>query len=165
MFCPKCGEQSKYGKFCRSCGTNLEVVSEVITERSMDEIATSSSGGMTLGLFSPATVSNEARDISNHRAISAFGNVTVDLTAMTLPVGETTISAYTIFGNIEVLALNDVGIRITGLTALSSIKVRGEEAHNGFFDADEYTSPNYQEATRRLHIEVAALFATIKIRR
>lgn len=166
MFCPKCGAQSEYGKFCRSCGTNLAIVSEAITGQAPNQMSTSSgSGAMTFGLFSSAAISNDERDISQHRAISVFGKVTVDLTAASLPVGETRISAYTVFGEIDVLVLNDVGIRITGLTALSELKVRGEKAHNGFFDANEYTSPNYHEASRRLHIEVASLFAGIKIRR
>jgi hypothetical protein len=166
MFCPKCGSQSEYGKFCRVCGTNLEIVSEAITGQTSGYLNTSSgSTSMTLGLFSQAAVSNEGRDISQHRAISVFGEVTVDLTGAPLPIGETRISAYTIFGSIDVLVLNDVGLRITGLTALSETKVRGEGARNGFFDAGEYISPNYHEATRRVHIEVASLFAAIKIRR
>jgi hypothetical protein len=166
MFCPKCGAQSEYGKFCRSCGTNLAIVSEAITGQSPDQMSSSSgSGGTTLGLFSSAAISNDERDISLHKAIAVFAEVTVDLTAAQLPIGETRISAYTIFGNINVLVPYDVGIRITGLTSCSEVKVHGEEARNGFFDAGEYTSPNYQEATRRLHVEVATLFAAIKIRR
>ncbi len=166
MFCPKCGAQAEYGKFCRSCGTNLAIVSEAITGQTPDQIgAPSGSGGMTLGLFGSAAISNDGRDVSQHKAIAVFGEMTVDLTAALLPVGETKISAYTIFGSVDVLVLDDVGIRITGLTALSEVKVRGEGAHNGFFDANEYTSPNYHQAARRLHIEVASLFAGIKIRR
>jgi hypothetical protein len=166
MFCPKCGSQSEYGKFCRVCGTNLEIISEAITGSPSGYLnKPSGHTGMTLGLFSQAAVSNEGRNISNHRAIAAFGEVTVDLTGATLPIGETRISAYTIFGSIDVLVLNDVGLRITGLTAVSEIKVRGESARNGFFDAGEYISPNYHEATRRVHVEVASLFAAIKVRR
>jgi lia operon protein LiaF len=166
MFCPKCGAQAEYGKFCRSCGTNLAIVSEAITGQTSEQIGPSSgSGGMTLGLFGPAAIANDVRDISQHKAISVFGQVMVDMTAAPLPVGETKISAYTIFGEINVLVPYDVGIRISGLTSCSEVKVHGEEARNGFFDAGEYTSPNYQDATRRLHVEVASLFAAIKIRR
>jgi hypothetical protein len=166
MFCPKCGSESEYGKFCRVCGTNLEIVSEAITGQSPGAVTSSSSRtGITLGLFSQAALSNRDRDIAQHKAIAVFGEVMVDLTAELLPVGETRISAYTIFGSIDVLVLNDVGIRISGLTSLSEIKVRGEKAHNGFFDAGEYTSDNYHESSRRVHIEVASLFAAIKVRR
>jgi hypothetical protein len=166
MFCPKCGSQSEYGKFCRGCGTNLEIVSEALTGQSPEAIASSSGRkGITLGLFSQAALSNRERDITQHKAIAIFGEVTVDLTQALLPVGETRISAYTLFGSIDVLVLDDIGVRISGLTSLSELKVRGESAHNGFFDVDEYISDNYHEASRRLHIEVASLFAAIKIRR
>jgi predicted membrane protein len=166
MFCPKCGSRSEYGKFCRGCGTNLEVVSEAITGQAPGQLAgKSGSTGITLGLFSQAAISNDVREIAHHKAISVFGEVTVDLTAAQLPLGETKISTYSLFGSVDVLVLNDVGIRISGLTALSELKVRGEKAHNGFFDAGEFISDNYHEAPRRLHIEVASLFAGIKIRR
>jgi predicted membrane protein len=164
MFCPKCGH-SEYGKFCRICGTNLALVSDAITEPSASQVGIPSGGGITLAFFGPAAVANDSRNISHHRAIAVFGEVTFDLTAAPLPAGETTISAYTLFGSINILVPDDVGLRVTGLTACSDIKVRGEAARNNFFDADEYRSPNYQEAARRLHIEVASLFAGIKIRR
>lgn len=166
MFCPKCGAQTETGKFCRSCGTNLAIVSEAISGQAPNHLGASTGGGaMTLGLFGSAAISNDGRDLSQHKAIVVFGEVTIDLTAALLPVGETKVSAYTIFGSVDVLVLNDIGLRITGLSALSEVKVRGEKAHNGFFDANEYTSPNYHEAPRRLHVEVASLFAGIKIRR
>lgn len=166
MYCPKCGSKSEYGKFCRVCGTNMEIVSEAITGQAPGQIANSSgSTGITLGLFSQAAIANDVRELSHHKAIAVFGEVTVDLTAATLPVGETRISTYTLFGSIDVLVLNDVGIRISGLTAFSEIKLRGEGVRNGFFDAGEFFSDNYHEATRRVHIEVATLFAAIKVRR
>jgi lia operon protein LiaF len=165
MFCPKCGARSEYGKFCRVCGTNLALVSEAITEPASEQVGTFASGGITLGFFGPASVANDTRDISHHRAIAVFGEVTFDLTAAPLPIGETRISAYTIFGQIDILVPYEVGLRITGLSACSGVKVRGEEARKNFFDIDEYVSPNYEDATRRLHIEIASLFAGIKIRR
>lgn len=32
MFCPKCGAEGGTTRFCRSCGTNLAVVSNVLSE-------------------------------------------------------------------------------------------------------------------------------------
>ena len=162
MFCPKCGARSEYGKFCRGCGTNLALVSEAITEPSGQAHAVAG-GGITLGFFGPASVANDAREVAFHRAIAVFGEVTFDLTAAPLAIGETRISAYTLFGSINILVPDEVGLRITGLTAFSDIKVDGEEARKSFFDADEYRSPNYEEAARRVHIEVASLFAAIKV--
>ena len=166
MFCPKCGAQSEYGRFCRSCGTNLAAVSEVIDETSEAVAGVAEpAGSITLGLFSSAAISNQAHDIAGHRAAAAFGNVTVDLTGAALPVGETRISAYTLFGNIDILVANGVGIRITGISTFSSVRVRDETVGNGFFHVDEYVSPDYERATRRLHIEVASFFSALMISR
>lgn len=165
MFCPKCGAQSEYGKFCRACGTNLAAVSEVIEERPQGQLAAPSSGGLTLGLFSSAAIANDTRELAGHKTAAIFGKVTIDLTGALLPVGETRISAYTIFGDVEILVPNDVGLRVTGISALSGVKIRGEAFGNGFFHVDEYRSPNYAQATRRLHMEIASFFSGLKIRR
>jgi hypothetical protein len=166
MFCPKCGAQSEYGKFCRACGTNLAAVSEVIEERPGQQVgAYAQGGGMTMGLFSSAGVSNDVRNIGGHKAAAVFGNVTVDLTAAPLQAGETQISAYTLFGNIDILVPAGVGVRITGISAFSSVSLRGEAVGNGFFHVDEYLSPDYGQATHQLHIEVASFFSGLKIRR
>jgi hypothetical protein len=167
MFCPKCGARSEYGKFCRACGTNLAAVSEVIDEDPPQEIgaAAAGGGGMTLGLFSSAGISNETRDIAGHRAAAVFGNVTVELTGASLPAGETRISAYTLFGQVDIVVPDGVAVRITGISAFSGVSVRGEPVGNGFFHVDDYVSAEYQQAPRRLHIEIASFFSGLKIKR
>src|SRR5262245_32568316 len=106
MFCPKCGAQSETGKFCRQCGTNLSAVSQIIADPARPQVETrakSGGGGLTLALFGPAAVSNEGRDIADHKATAVFGNVTVDLSCAPLAQGETKIGAYTLFGSIDLL--------------------------------------------------------------
>lgn len=175
MFCPKCGTQNEYGKFCRKCGTNLSGVSEAIGEPLPAQMSPAdpatparvgeSRGAMTVGLFNQAAIANDFKDLANHKAMAVFGNVKVDLTGAPLPVGETHISAYSLFGDIEIFVPNDVGVRITGFSSLAELKLRGEKVGNGFFNVNEYRSDNYETASRRLHVEVASLFSAIKIRR
>ncbi|MEW6125875.1 MAG: cell wall-active antibiotics response protein LiaF [Acidobacteriota bacterium] len=175
MFCPKCGTQNEYGKFCRKCGTNLSGVSQAIGEPLPDEINHSGTatparigqarGGITVGFFSQAAIANDFKDLADHKAMAVFGNVKVDLTGAPLPPGETHISAYSLFGDIEIFVPDNVGVRITGFSSLAELKLRGEKVGKGFFDVNEYRSDNYETAARRLHVEVASLLSAIKIRR
>ncbi len=165
IYCPKCGAKSEYGKYCRVCGTDLDVVSKALDERPGGQVAYSERGGMTLGIFGSATVTNDVRGLADHKTTSIFGTVKIDLTGAPLPAGEITVSAYSIFGSVEIIVPEDVGIRITGISAFAEIKVRGDKAHNGFFDVNEYRSSNYEQATRRVHFEIASFFSNVKVRR
>lgn len=165
-FCPKCRLRAAGANFCPACGTNLAAVSAALADpgrtRRLDQ---SRSAGSTLSVFNNKAISNERGLRDGHTAAAVFGTVTIDLTADQLPPGETRINVYTIFGNADLLVFNDVGIRVTGVTTLGNLKVRGEKIGNGFFNADEYRSPNYEQADRRLHIDVVTIFGEVKIRR
>jgi predicted membrane protein len=163
MFCPKCGAQAEGGKFCRSCGTNLVAVSDALM--ASEQPRSPGAGGTTLGIFHEAKLSNADRSLNDHSTASIFGNVKIDLTADDLPAGESHLHVYSIFGAVELFALNDVGVRITGISLFSSVKVRGTEIGNGVFSGHEYISPGYAQAARRLHIDLTSIFSAVKLRR
>jgi hypothetical protein len=165
MFCPKCGAQSESGsRFCRSCGTDLVAVSDALAASGQPH-GVSIRGGTTLGLFHSPRLTNADRDLDGHSTASIFGSVTIDLTASELPFGETHLHVYSIFGSVEVFVLGDVGIRITGISLFSGVKVRGDEISNGLFSGHEYVSPGYAQAARRLHIDLTSIFSGVKLRR
>lgn len=118
----------------------------------------------TLALFRQAKLSNERRTINGQTATAIFGEVTIDLTAAPLPEGETRIGVYSIFGVTEIRVPKDVGVRITGLCMLANVNVRRKDVFSGFFDTDEYRSPGYEQAARRLHIDAVTVFAELKIK-
>lgn len=164
MFCPKCGSQSESGKFCRSCGTNLTRVEALIREPGQrGAISTKGDVAATVGLFFGASVSNKNRQLNGLNAGAIFGSVEVDLTANTLPDGETKISIFSIFGSAEVLVPDDVGIRITGFACFVGATVRGQELSKGVFSTFDYVSDNYDQASRRLHIDASSVFAGLEI--
>ena len=159
MYCPRCGAQSDSVKFCRSCGTNLTRVSQVI-ERPAESGA---GAATTVGLFSEKRISNRNLQMQGHNAGAIFGSLKLDLTADRLPEGETKISLFSVFGAAEVLVADEVGIHVTGFTGLANIKVRGKDLNGGLGTCD-YFSDNYETASRRLHIEASAIFAELKIK-
>ena len=122
-------------------------------------------GKMTFGVFRPAKVTNLRRDLKGHNVAAIFGDVVVDLTAEDLPLGETTIHVYSIFSSLNILAQDDVGIRITGVTMFGEIKMRDQQVGNGVFSVSEYRSPGYSQSVRRLHIDATSVFSSVKLKK
>lgn len=167
MYCPKCGTLSETDNFCRSCGANLGRVATALADKELNRRYASAkpASGTTLGVFHSEVITNDARDLSDHSAAAVFGQVTLDLTAQPLPTGETRINLYAIFGGAEVIVPPDVGIRVTGVSMLSGIKVRDHTVGNGFFSVNEYKTPGYEQTRRRLHIDATGVFGGITIKR
>jgi predicted membrane protein len=122
------------------------------------------SGGTTLGLFNSTTLTYDGRELDGHSTTSIFGHVTIDLTSARLPPGQTRINVYSVFGGIDVLVPDDVGVRVTGITCFSGISVRGRDVGNGIFSLNEYTTPGYSQCSRQLHIDAAGVFSGVKVR-
>lgn len=162
MYCPKCGVQSDSGRFCRSCGMDMVLVSNALSD---SKPAPAVRGGTTFGVFRPAMITNLRRNLHGHNAAAIFGNVIIDLTVEDLPPGETTIRVYSIFGSTDILVDTDVGVRITGVTMFSEVKLRGQQVGSGMFSVNEYVSPGYWQSARRLHIDATSVFAAVKLKR
>src|SRR5437660_404429 len=125
MFCPRCGTQASTARFCRSCGANLTVVSNVLSEAESPRLRRISAGmRTTLNLFNSSNLSNE-RDLHGHTTVSVFGETRLDLTAAPLAAGETRINVISVFGGTEVVVPNNVAIRVTGISVFGVVKVRG----------------------------------------
>ncbi len=141
---------------------NLVVVSTALSD---GEQAPTLRGKMTFGMFRPAKVTNLRRDLKGHNVAAIFGDIVVDLTAEDLPLGETTIHTYSIFSSLNILAQDDVGIRITGVNMFSETIVRGQHLGNGVFNVNEYRSPGYSKSVRRLHIDATSVFSSVKFKK
>jgi hypothetical protein len=166
MYCPKCGTLSNTDSYCRSCGANLGRVATALADKELNRhYSARRAGGTTLGIFHSEVITNEARDLSGHSAAAVFGQVILDLSAQPLPAGEMRINLYAIFGGAEVIVPSDVGVRVTGVSMLSGIKVRDHALGNGFFSVNEYVTPGYERAVRRIHIDATSVFGGITIKR
>ncbi len=165
MFCPKCGAEAGTTRFCRSCGTNLAVVSNILEEGGPSPLRkVALSGKTTLNLFHSSSLSNE-RDLNGHTAVSVFGGSRIDLTAGPIAVGEVRINVVAVFGGTVILVPQDVALRVTGVSIFGGVKVRGRELSNGIFGVNEYETPGYAEAARRVHIDATSIFSGVKIKK
>jgi predicted membrane protein len=121
-------------------------------------------GKTTLNLFHSSSLSNET-DLNGHTSVTVFGGTRIDLTAVPIPIGETRINVVSIFGNADIRIPDDVAVRVSGVTILGGVKVRGRELSNGGFGVNHYQSPDYSSATRRLHIDATSIFSGVRIKR
>ena len=71
MFCPKCGAEGGQTRFCRSCGTNLTIVSNVLDQGGVRSI---SIGKKTaINIFQHSSLSNSV-DLDGHTAFFTDGD-------------------------------------------------------------------------------------------
>ena len=165
MFCPKCGAEAGSAKYCRSCGTNLTVVSNLIDSGATSRVRTTAPGGRTtLNLFQSSSLSNE-RDLDGHTSISVFGGMRIDLTAAPIGPGETRINVISVFTGTEIFVPDGVAVRVSGVSIFGGVKIRGHELSNGIFGVNDYETPGYAQAMQRLHIDATSIFSGIKIKR
>jgi|HubBroStandDraft_6_1064221.scaffolds.fasta_scaffold112851_2 hypothetical protein len=163
MFCPNCGARFDSGNFCRGCGSPLRA------EQSRPSGSYSASpparrgSGTILSLFNPVVADNASRDLDGHTAVSIMGRLRIDLTARPLQPGESRLSVCSVFGHTRLVIPADAGIRITGLSVLSHVELDGQDVGNSFVNLNEYTTPGYSHAVRRIHIDIASMCGRVTI--
>jgi predicted membrane protein len=165
MFCPKCGVEAGDTRFCRTCGTNLTVVSNILDT---DEHAATTrilnlENKTTVNVFKSSTITNNL-DLDGHTAITVFGSTRIDLTAAPLGPGQTHIKIVAVFGDVEVLVPDDVEIRVSGFTLFGAISHLGRELADGIGTVNDKTL-NFNNTTKRLHVNATSIFSAVKVGR
>ena len=164
MFCPSCGAEAGEAKFCRSCGTNLAIVSNVLEREELSRPHTTAlRGRTTFALFSGAQLYND-RDLNGHTAVSVFGGTEIDFTAAPLAYGETKITVISVFGGAEIRVPDGVAVRVTGVSIFGGADVL-KRGSGGVFSVNRYETPGYDQAPRRLHIDATSVFGGVNVKR
>jgi len=120
-------------------------------------------GKTTFNIFQNSSLSNTV-DLDGHTSVSIFGSTRIDLTAASFAVGELRLTLISIFGVVEVFVPDDIAVRVTGVSIFGGVNVRGRDLSGGM-GANQYETPGYSGAARRLHIDATSIFGGIKVDR
>jgi phage shock protein PspC (stress-responsive transcriptional regulator) len=93
----------------------------------------------------------------------AFGAMRIELTDAALPDGTTRLDASIAFGDLRITVPPGVGVRVNATTAFGSTRVLDSEL--GAFGEREYVTPGYQQATKRLELDVNTAFGSTRVMR
>ena len=93
----------------------------------------------------------------------AFGSLTLDLRNLSLPEGTTTVHVNSAFGEARVLVPLGAAVHVRGNGAFGSIEALGEES-GGIGYQHEATTDGYDNAPRKLLIDVNSAFGSVKVR-
>lgn len=116
------------------------------------------SGGIGDRTYSPTQVS----DLPDRYQLP-IGNLTVDLTSLSLPPGETTVNARVGFGQLTVSVPRGVGVLVHWKVSGGNVDVLGE-SQNGTSLDDQARTSNYDSTATKLVIEASVGFGDIKVR-
>jgi len=102
--------------------------------------------------------------VRNEEIWFGVGDIKLDMTEAEVPFGETSISIYGFMGDIDLTVPEDVGLLVNSTAFVSSTKMLGEK-RDYFLSTARLTSPNYEEAERRIRLQVTCFVADLDIRR
>jgi phage shock protein PspC (stress-responsive transcriptional regulator) len=94
----------------------------------------------------------------------AFGSLTLDLRNLELPNGTTAVSVNSAFGEARVLVPQGAAVRVEASGAFGSVDALGEES-SGLGFQQQVSTAGYDDAPRRLLIDVNSAFGSVEVRR
>ena len=96
-----------------------------------------------------------------------FGSLVLDLSDLELPEGRTRTEASVVFGSVEIQLPEDesIGVRVESSSVFGSTQFPDGTESGGIASNRTYTSPNYEDADRRLDITTSSVFGSTEITR
>jgi lia operon protein LiaF len=91
------------------------------------------------------------------------GDIDLDLTGTSIPVGETRFRTYGFVGDVELIVPRDVGVAVTSTAFVSDVKAFGDRRET-FLAPLEVTSENYAAAERKVRLLTYAFVGDVKVR-
>jgi lia operon protein LiaF len=95
---------------------------------------------------------------------TVFGDTEVDLQACVLADGDHWLKINGVFGDTSVVLPHTIPVSVTATTTFGDVDVVGQRKE-GFSSSMNYESPEFQTATKKLHIQASQVFGDVEIRR
>jgi lia operon protein LiaF len=93
---------------------------------------------------------------------SFIGDIDIDLNQVQVVPGENKLHAYNFIGDVDIIVPSDIGLSLIADGFLNSIKWMGTKQDN-FFTTAHLTTPGYDQAERKVQIEVTSFIGDIKV--
>lgn len=114
--------------------------------------------------FGDTVIGRQPWELRELRIRTGLGDVRIDLTTATIPTREGVLDVSGLVGDVRILLPRDLEVKAHGSAGAGSIYVLGRRS-DGLFPNVEYTSPGFNEATKRVNVEVSLATGDIHIRR
>lgn len=101
-------------------------------------------------------------EVRNEEIWMFVGNIRLDLSRAHLMEGLTTIHILAFVGDIKLLAPEDVGVALTSSAFVTDSKFLGRK-RDSFLTTVHETSPDYENAPRKLALETTCFVADVKV--
>ena len=106
---------------------------------------------------------DETWDISDEDFWLFVGDIDLDLTQAEIPLGETRFQVYGFAGDVELQVPADVGVAISCVAFVSTIKAFGD-VQEKFLVSQSSTSDNYATADRKIRVNVTCFVGEVKVK-
>lgn len=93
------------------------------------------------------------------------GQLDIDLTRVAFPTGTTNVRVSVGMGQIVVRVPEDLAFEVRGRASAGQIVISGEEERSGLVVRETFSSPGYENANRRLSLNLSVGFGQIEVRR
>ncbi len=114
--------------------------------------------------FGDTVIGHQAWELHDLRIQSGLGDVRIDLTSATIPAREGTLHIWGWVGDVRILLPRDLDAKASGSIWAGSVSILGRRA-DGLFRDVEYTSPGFDEAVKRVSIDVNLGIGDILVKR
>ncbi len=101
--------------------------------------------------------------VADEEIWQVIGDVVLDLSQAEIPVGEATIRIYGFVGSVRVTLPEGVGLAAISSAVVTDARIFGEK-RDAAMSTLEFTSAGYEQAERRLRLEMNYFVANLRVR-